>query len=124
MNGQHPQAKTITVSASERYSYGTNLTASSNCGRITTPYLPSNGVAELFDKATPDYKHKVATDIQRETADKLGIVLANHISNQAESHYVELAYQMTQNMSRSSSGRYYSQSTMPRRYWAENTGRW
>lgn len=77
----------LRLRASEHFKYGQNLTARTNCGRRPTSHMPSNGVAKLFSKAHPEYRHHVAEEIREEAAEELGEKLARHIRKQAHRFY-------------------------------------
>ncbi len=78
------------LKASEKFRYGQNLTASTNCGVRATHNLPSNGVAKLFNQAHPSYRHHVASEIRSEAAEELGKKLARKIRNGADNYYANL----------------------------------
>lgn len=72
---------------SEKFRYGKDLTASTNCGVRPTHHLPSNGVEKLFAQSNPGYRHHVVDEIQRETAEDLGRKLAREIRRSANRYF-------------------------------------
>lgn len=75
---------------SEKFRYGKDLTASTNCGMRPTHNLPSNKVEKLFAQSNPGYRHHVAEEIRRETAEDLGHKLARQIRHSANRYYSHL----------------------------------
>lgn len=90
IKGLHSERDDFRLRASEKFRYGQNLTASTNCGVRPTHVLPSNGVAKLFDQAHPSYRHHVAEEIRSETAEELGRKLARKIRHGADRFYASL----------------------------------
>ncbi len=91
IRGGGRERDTLRLRSAEDYRYGKNLTARTNCGTTQTHHYPSKGVAELFAKASPEYREHVARDIRREAADDLGRALARQIRNRADNYYAGLA---------------------------------
>lgn len=81
----------FTLRSAKNYSYGTNLRAATNCGTKATGHMPSNGVAKLFRKATADYRHHIASDIQGRAAKDLSRQIAHRVRTQADYFYTDLA---------------------------------
>lgn len=78
------------LKSSEKFRYGQNLTASTNCGVRATHNLPSNGVAKLFNQAHPSYRNRVASKIRSEAAEELGKKLTRKIRRGADNYYASL----------------------------------
>lgn len=91
VRGEGRVQDTIRLRSAEDYRYGKNLTARTNCGTTPTHHYPSKGVAELFAKASPEYREQVARDISLEAADDLGRALARQIRDKADNYYAGLA---------------------------------
>jgi len=87
LKGFNARPDAFHVRASERFRYGKDLTASTNCGVHPTHNVPSNGVARLFEQASPAYKYQIAATIRQETAENLGNVLARNIRDKAKRFY-------------------------------------
>lgn len=81
----------LRVKASEKFKYGTDLIARTNCGTAPTNYMPSNGVADLFAKASPAYRKHIAREVREETAEDLGRALAGKIRAHANDYYADMA---------------------------------
>ena len=91
MRGYGRQYKRIDGRASEKFSYGVDLTAQTNCGTTPTNIFPSRGVAELFDRNNPHYRRQVRREIRREAAAELGAKLANVVNYKVGYFYDDLA---------------------------------
>ncbi|MEX0300437.1 MAG: hypothetical protein AB3N28_15290 [Kordiimonas sp.] len=81
----------VRLKTSEKFRYGQNLTASTNCGIRPTNHVPSNGVAKLFNQAHPGYRNHVATEVRSEAAEELGRKLAHKIRSGAKHYYADMA---------------------------------
>ncbi|NVJ97279.1 MAG: hypothetical protein HWE25_03945 [Alphaproteobacteria bacterium] len=94
----------VRLKSSEKFKYGTNLMAQTSCGMTPTSHMPSNGVADLFARATPDYRKHIAREVREEAAQDLGRVLARKIQHHANDFYANLAVKYS-----NGDGGYYSQ---------------
>jgi hypothetical protein len=82
---------TIHIRADEKFRYGENLRAQTNCGIKPTTNYPNSAVAQLFARSNPNYRQTVAFEIRKEATQKLARVIANEITNRTEQHYATLA---------------------------------
>lgn len=96
VRGEGRDRETLRLRSAEDYRYGKNLTARTNCGTTQTHHYPSKGVAELFAKASPEYRDQIARDISREAADDLGRALARQIRDRADNYYSGLAVRFSE----------------------------
>lgn len=87
----------ITLRSAERFSYGTDMMARTNCGMIRTHHMPSNGVAKLFSRNTPEYRRHVAQEVRAEAATDLGRALATRIRVNTDHFYAQLSARLSQN---------------------------
>ncbi|MBV1900242.1 MAG: hypothetical protein KUG56_01070 [Kordiimonadaceae bacterium] len=94
LKGFDPYRNDIHIRSSEKFSYGKNLRARTNCGLRPTQQLPSKGVTKLFNRASPEYRHYVAMEIKREAAQKLGHNIARQIVSRSHQHYTALAVRL------------------------------
>lgn len=82
---------TIHIQADEKFRYGKNLRAQTNCGIRPTSAYPNSAVAELFARSNPNYRQTVAFEIRKEATQKLAKMIAGVIANRTEQHYATLA---------------------------------
>lgn len=86
----------IQLRSAEDFSYGTDLLARTNCGIIQTRHMPSDGVAKLFARNTPEYRRHVAHEVREEAAADLGRALAQKIHYSADHYYTNLSTRLSQ----------------------------
>ncbi|UTW55730.1 hypothetical protein [Kordiimonas sp. SCSIO 12610] len=91
MKGYGRDRTRISGRVREKYSYGTDLKAQTNCGLRPTNVFPSGKVARLFERSHPSYRKEVRRELRREAACDLGLKIAYIIKDKANYYYEDLA---------------------------------
>lgn len=91
MKGYGRDRTRISGKVAEKYSYGADLKAQTNCGLQPTNVFPSGKVARLFERSHPSYRREVRRELRREAACDLGLKIAYIIKNKANYYYTDLA---------------------------------
>lgn len=112
MKGYGRDRTRISGRVAEKYSYGSDLRAQTNCGLQPTNVFPSGKVARLFERAHPNYRREVRRELRREAACDVGLKIAYIIKGKANYFYEDLAKRLTYQDSNYSDdyeygGRYY-----------------
>ena len=72
----------------ERFRYGENLLADTNCGRHPADVYPNKTVAKYFDRAGPEHRRKIRGRVRRDVARRLALTLQS-----AADRYIQRSYE-------------------------------